>query len=423
MNKNLVHYINLRFSQRTNESDIIEELKKTGWSIPDINIALAEAKGILPPPRPLPGPGELLKESFFEYKKKYKFYLGILLLPFLINVVPLILFIFFMESISRAFNSKQFDASLLVQYPAIIIGFFVWILALIIASITSQSAILYSVTHAEEADLTMGSSYKKGSKFIWQLLWLGCINGIIVAGGTFLFVVPGILFWVWFAFAAFILFEENIKGSNALLKSKLYVQGYFWPILGRMFFMMLISLIAGFAVSFTVEFIGIFVSLAGIPKEITSSFSQAMSSMVSYVVTPLWLIYWYKMYAHMKELKKEKIPEKNSLAKIGMVAIFGWILFFALFALAIYGLTRLPSIRSYSNSIDLLTIQAPMSLYYKDNQRYPQNINELSPSYIQELPYLYKNQQNFLYEPSADGQTYKLCSIEDGKEKECINRQ
>ena len=71
MNKNLVHYINLRFSQRTNESDIIEELKKTGWSIPDINIALAEAKGILPPPRPLPGPGELLKESFFEYKKKY----------------------------------------------------------------------------------------------------------------------------------------------------------------------------------------------------------------------------------------------------------------------------------------------------------------------------------------------------------------
>lgn len=422
MNEKLISYIKQRFSQRANEGDIIEELKKTGWGISDINIALAEAKGIIPPPRPLPGPGELLKESFQEFRKKYKFYLGILLLPFLINVVPVILFMFFMESISSALTSKQFDASLLIQYPAIIIGFFVWILALIIASITSQSAILYSVTHADEADLTIGSSYKKGSKFIWQLLWIGCIYGIIVAGGMFLFVVPGIMFWTWFAFAVFILFDENIKGSNALLKSKFYVQGYFWPILGRMFFMILISFIASLAVSFTVEFIGIFVNLAGMPKEITYSFSQAMSSVVSYIITPLWLIYWYKMYARMKEIKKEQTPEQNNLAKIGMAAIFGWIIFFTFFALAIYVITRLPSIRSYSNSIDLLTIQAPLSLYYKDNQKYPQNINELSTTYIQQLPSLYANQERFLYEPSADGQTYKLCIIENGKETECVNR-
>ena len=423
MNENLVHYIKQRFSQRANESDIIEELKKTGWSIPDINIALAEAKGILPPPRPLPGPGELLKESFSEYKKKYKFYLGILLLPFLVNVVPIILFMFFMESISSVLNSKRFDASLLIQYPAIIIGFFVWILALIVTSITSQSAILYSVTHAEEADLTIGSSYKKGSKYIWQLLWIGCISGLLVAGGMFLFAIPGIIFSVWFSFSALTLFDQNIKGSEALSKSKLYVQGYFWPILGRMFFMVLISFIAGFTVSSTVEFIGIFVSLAGIPKEITSSFSQAMRSVVSYVVTPLGLIYWYKVYARMKEIKKEQVPQKNSLSRVGIAAIFGWIMFFALFALAIYGLTRLPAIRSFSNSIDLFTIQAPLSLYFKDNKKYPQNINELSPPYIQELPSLYKNQEKFLYEPSADGQTYKLCIIENGKEIECIKRQ
>lgn len=422
MNENLLHYIKQRFSQKASEGDIIEELKKTGWGISDINIALAEAKGILPPPRPLPGPGELLKESFLEYRKKYKFYLGILLLPFFINVVPVILFMFFMQSISSMFASKRFDASLLIQYPAIIIGFFVWILALFIASITSQSAILYSVTHAQEENLTIGSSYKKGSKYIWQLLWIGCISGLLIAGGMFLFVIPGIIFSIWFSFSALTLFDQNIKGSEALSKSKLYVQGYFWPILGRMFFMTLISIIASFAISSTVEFIGIFVSLAGIPKEITSSFSQAMGSVVSYVVMPLWLIYWYKVYSRMKELNKEKIPQKNSLSKIGIAAIFGWILFFALFALAIYGITRLPSIQSYSNSIDLLTIQAPLSLYYKDNQKYPQNINELSPLYIQELPSLYKNQQNFLYGPSTDRQTYKLCIIENAKEAECVKR-
>ncbi len=422
MNENLLHYIKQRFSQKASEGDIIEELKKTGWGISDINIALAEAKGILPPPRPLPGPGELLKESFLVYRKKYKFYLGILLLPFFINVVPVILFMFFMQSISSMFASKRFDASLLIQYPAIIIGFFVWILALFIASITSQSAILYSVTHAQEENLTIGSSYKKGSKYIWQLLWIGCISGLLIAGGMFLFVIPGIIFSIWFSFSALTLFDQNIKGSEALSKSKLYVQGYFWPILGRMFFMTLISIIASFAISSTVEFIGIFVSLAGIPKEITSSFSQAMGSVVSYVVMPLWLIYWYKVYSRMKELNKEKIPQKNSLSKIGIAAIFGWILFFALFALAIYGITRLPSIQSYSNSIDLLTIQAPLSLYYKDNQKYPQNINELSPLYIQELPSLYKNQQNFLYGPSTDRQTYKLCIIENAKEAECVKR-
>jgi hypothetical protein len=56
-----------------------------------------------------------------------------------------------------------------------------------------------------------------------------------------LFLIPGVIFMVWFAFAQFILPNEGVKGMNALLKSKEYVKGYWVDVFGRLFIVWLIS--------------------------------------------------------------------------------------------------------------------------------------------------------------------------------------
>ena len=46
----------------------------------------------------------------------------------------------------------------------------------------------------------------------WAFIWILSILGFIVMGGFLLFIVPGVIFTVWFAFAQFILAERTKRG-------------------------------------------------------------------------------------------------------------------------------------------------------------------------------------------------------------------
>ncbi len=60
------------------------------------------------------------------------------------------------------------------------------------------------------------------------------IMGLIVAGGFILFIIPGILFSIWFAFSIYnIAIEKNKDPIEALRKSKQLVQGRWWEVFWR----------------------------------------------------------------------------------------------------------------------------------------------------------------------------------------------
>ena len=65
----------------------------------------------------------------------------------------------------------------------------------------------------------------------------------MVMGGFLLFFVPGIIFAIWFSFAAFILIQEDLRGVDALAKSKFYVKGRILPIFGRFFILFVLSIL------------------------------------------------------------------------------------------------------------------------------------------------------------------------------------
>lgn len=98
----------------------------------------------------------------------------------------------------------------------------------------------------------------------WQrfgaFLWLYTIVGYIITGGFLLFFVPGIIFLVWFAFAQFILVNDDVRGMNAALKSKEYVKGRWFDIFLRLFVVWLASIGIGM-----VPFIGPLLSICFFP--------------------------------------------------------------------------------------------------------------------------------------------------------------
>lgn len=70
---------------------------------------------------------------------------------------------------------------------------------------------------------------------LWPFVYTSILTTIIVSAGFILFIIPGLIFTVWYAFVGFTLVIEGAKGFNALRASKALVVGRWWSILWRLF--------------------------------------------------------------------------------------------------------------------------------------------------------------------------------------------
>ncbi len=194
------------------------------------------------PPKPpeispqieLPGIGELFERSWKIFKSRIGTLIVLYLLSAVFFIIPVGIFIGIGYLFSLFFSGSK--TALIVS------GGLVGIIAGIIAASWGYAAFIFAV-----ADNSLGikDSLDKGWQRVEAFIWILSILGFIVMGGFLLFIVPGVMFTVWFAFAQFILAGEEEKGMNTLLKSKEYVRGYFWDILLRLFIIWLVSGVIG----------------------------------------------------------------------------------------------------------------------------------------------------------------------------------
>src|SRR5206468_3309699 len=90
--------------------------------------------------------------------------------------------------------------------------------------------------------------YKKAFRKIRSYWWVSIVSSAVIITGYLLFIIPGIIFSIWFIFAPFILLIEDRKGIDALLQSKAYMKGYWWAIFLRVIFMY-IAVVALFGIT------------------------------------------------------------------------------------------------------------------------------------------------------------------------------
>ena len=98
-----------------------------------------------------------------------------------------------------------------------------------------------------------GGKFKQAARLILPLAWIGILNSFFVGGASMLFVIPGLVLAVWFMFAPYIMVMENVRGWQALLRSKEYVRGYWWPVFWRLIGFGLISFIFFIAVGWAIN--------------------------------------------------------------------------------------------------------------------------------------------------------------------------
>lgn len=218
--------------------------------------------------------GQLLKNSWDFYKENFWNYAGIVLIPIVLSFIAL--FILTLAGVGGILFWK-FGAGFIFIFVAIVVY-----LALVTVGLWGGAALLYAVCYKEEK-LDVFESFKKSKYLILPYFWVALLVSVVVFAGFILFVIPGIIFVIWFQFAEYALVKENIRGTKALSKSRELVKGYWWPIAGRL-------VVLGVIV-FVLSFIFGFIPVIG-------------SFLATILLTPFTIIFSYLIYKNLTEIKQ-----------------------------------------------------------------------------------------------------------------------
>ncbi len=264
---------------------------------------------------PLPAVGALFGGAWSLYKSRFGTLIGIVAVPLLLS---------FASVLVAAFGGAGF-----------VTGMSVWIAGIvgIVGGILSVVAYI-GLVYALREPIGFGAAYRRGFSRFFSYIWVSILMTLIVIGGYVMGIIPGIVFSVWFVFGTFTLLLEEKRGMEAILRSKEYVRGYWWPVFGRMLLMML----AAFAIALI---IGIPAgSFSGKPDEEVNVIGALASAVMQILLTPFIVAFLYTLYEHLRgakpELAASPIPAKGKgffifSAILGIIAPI--ILFVAGFAL------------------------------------------------------------------------------------------
>lgn len=227
------------------------------------------------------GPVSLLKGAWDIFMSNPRLFLGIYLVPALI-VFAWTLYVAVQEE--EAFFTEPLNIILSVVLMAVLIA----------ANILMGIAMVKAV--ANPTGLTVGRAYSEAKAFFWSYLWLALLVGIVTMVGFLFFVIPGIIFAIWFAFSYFILIFENKRGTDAMKASKAYVKGKWWSVLGRYAFLILIGILVSIVMGVVTKIVGS--ALEGVGVGIVQFLFNAL-------IIPVAIGYSYLLY---KDLSSTQAP-------------------------------------------------------------------------------------------------------------------
>ncbi len=318
INQQILDYIKQQLQQGISREQIKSSLMSNGWQESDINEAFGTiSNNPVPsphspvPPQPtinsLPGATAILGQAWSLYKQRLGTFLGVMIILMLVVGGGLL---------GLTLLSSKFAAGGIGLLIILVIVFYV---AIFISQAWGQAALLYAIKDSQEG-IGVIEAYRRGWHKIFSFLWVYLLVVFITTGGFLLLVVPGIIFAVWFSLAMLILVAEDLKGMNALLKSREYVKGKWGAIFWRLSFIGALSFIVLLVPSLIFSFLKIPFA------------SQISNFVIGLFLTPLVVAYSFLVYSNLKAIKGEIAFTSTGGKKAAFifVGILGMLLILAL---------------------------------------------------------------------------------------------
>lgn len=183
------------------------------------------------PKKRLPDIGDLFKESWQQFQRRFAVLIGLYLLTIVAFILPVGITV-----------GAALLAGMAKGGGAVVVIGIIGLLAGLYLGFRCFASFLHAVA---DDQLAFRSALSKGAELILPLSWIGFLTGFIIGGGFILLIIPGIIFMVWFFFAQFILVREDTRGMSALLKSREYVRGEWFNVALRLLLVWAASVLLG----------------------------------------------------------------------------------------------------------------------------------------------------------------------------------
>lgn len=279
----------------------------------------------------LPGVGDLLSQAWSIFVSNAGTYIGITAVPFIVQLaIWVVIGLSGFSGLLKFFPSPMSQKTNLIPDSPSFALLFILGFGLFIIQLWSQIALIYAIA-GRDRKLGIKEAYQNSFRKILSYFWIVIISIIVIGGGMFLFVVPGIVFGVWFCLAVYVFISEDVRGMSALLKSKEYVRGNGLAVFWRFLALGLIFIGISLAVSFAVSLISI-VAIPAISSLLGSSTANGIASILwlplQLIIAPFGTIYGFLVYERLRAMRGtfDFAPSKGKKAGFFIIGIIGWIL-------------------------------------------------------------------------------------------------
>lgn len=237
--------------------------------------------------------GEFINECIDRFKANLKFFALFGIIPAVITFVFLAVIFGLVVLSGLAASVADPDVagapSLIVLLIAVF-AIFVMVVLLFIAATYLQIA-SFEIAKKKLKNYTFQSLMQDTKGRVLSFMWVQGLAGLIITLGLLLFIVPGIIFALWYMLAPYANLDEGLKGMDALRRSKELTQGLRGKIFLYIFgFSLLVSIAIGI-LSTVLELIPILGMLGSI-------YVQAFA-------TPLTVIFAALVFFDVKKLKSK----------------------------------------------------------------------------------------------------------------------
>lgn len=138
-------------------------------------------------------------------------------------------------------------------------------------------------------------SFDQSKKYFWSYVWISILSTVIIGLWSILLIIPGIIFAIYYLIYNYTFFFEDLKGMNALKRSKELVSGYWWAVFGRVLF---IGVLAG------VLNILLALPLSSMPEKSASYVTyNAFINIIWALISPVIIIFIYDIYRDLLAIK------------------------------------------------------------------------------------------------------------------------
>jgi len=251
--------------------------------------------------------GNILGKTYSDYKKNFR---AILLLTLILVGIPLVftnlvLYGFAMNDpvFYQAFVNEEVDSI----NPTF---------AIVIALISLITLVLYFIYEGGLIRDSIGGKFNfhkttnAGKKYFWKFVWFGMVTIFFLMLLFLAFIIPGIIFSIYWALGIYVYFDSNKNVRESLRTSFKMVRGNWWRMVG---YSLVLFLILGV--------IGAVMGLIAVPTELAVRASESPSlgllfgsyilkDLVNFVYTlvsvPFMVLFYKNIYLELRGKGKKK---------------------------------------------------------------------------------------------------------------------